>query len=213
MTIEFLIKSLSADVRPVPRNAMDKRLLIAAAIGALFAAAVFFTSPFPAGNLAAHADRMPFLIKTSYSGVIALGAFLMSRHLLSPEAKPERAFLLASAPVLMLAALAVIELANAPRSDWASKIHGHNIFACVSIISALAIPILASLFVGARAFAPTSVRAVGATLGVTAAALGSCIYAVNCIESSSTFVFLWYSFAMLIMAAVGAMLAPRLLRW
>jgi len=64
-----------------------------------------------------------------------------------------------------------------------------------------------------RRQAPVHLGRAGAAVGMTAGAVAASIYALACVESSSTFVLVWYSAGIALSSAIGAMFGPRLLRW
>ncbi|MGA8293552.1 MAG: NrsF family protein, partial [Rhodoplanes sp.] len=53
----------------------------------------------------------------------------------------------------------------------------------------------------------------GASAGLVAAALAATVYAAHCTDDSPLFVATWYSLAIALVVAVGAVLGPRVLRW
>jgi hypothetical protein len=53
----------------------------------------------------------------------------------------------------------------------------------------------------------------GAAAGLLAGALSATFYAAHCTDDSPLFVAVWYSLAIAILAARGAIAAPRLARW
>lgn len=74
-------------------------------------------------------------------------------------------------------------------------------------------PTFAAVFWAARGFAPTRPRLAGAAAGLFASALATIAYCVHCPEMSPAFWSIWYAIGMLLPAALGAWLGPRLLRW
>ena len=61
--------------------------------------------------------------------------------------------------------------------------------------------------------ATTRPVAAGAAAGLLAGALGALGYALACAELALPFVAAWYTLGVLMTAALGAALGPRLLRW
>jgi hypothetical protein len=80
----------------------------------------------------------------------------------------------------------------------------------VALISAPAF--VASLWL-MRRLAPTRPALAGAAAGLLASGLGATVYGFFCQETSAAFTAIWYTSAMLVWPAVGAILGPRLLRW
>lgn len=213
MNTENLIKRLSKDVSPVSRRALEKRLLLALATGVTASAVLM------AGWLGVRPDLQSavissaFLIKMTYSLALAVFAVAACIHLMRPENRPARWFALPVMPVVLLAAFAGMELAGAPRDSWGSLALGQSVSACVIRISIISIPVFFSLIWAARKFAPTRLRAAGAAIGFASGSTAAALYALHCIETSTSFIFLWYSLAVIGAAALGAFVAPLFLRW
>ena len=53
----------------------------------------------------------------------------------------------------------------------------------------------------------------GAAAGLLSGTGGALIYTLHCTEMAAPFLAIWYLLGILIPAAVGALLGPRLLRW
>jgi hypothetical protein len=77
----------------------------------------------------------------------------------------------------------------------------------------LAAPIFVGLLWSFRKFAPTRLRAAGASAGLAAGAWAATIYCLHCPEVSAMFVLTWYSVGIMAAAVTGALLGPRLMRW
>jgi hypothetical protein len=81
------------------------------------------------------------------------------------------------------------------------------------LIAALSLPIFAATLTGMRAMAPTRLRLAGAAAGFTAGAAAATIYCLHCPEMASPFIAFWYLLGVLLPAAVGALIGPRVLAW
>ena len=64
-----------------------------------------------------------------------------------------------------------------------------------------------------KELAPTRLRLAGATAGLAAGSAAALVYCLHCPELAAPFVGFWYVLGMLIPAAAGALIGPRLLRW
>jgi hypothetical protein len=53
----------------------------------------------------------------------------------------------------------------------------------------------------------------GAIIGVAAGATAASFYSLHCPEMAMTFLLLWYTAGIAIIAAIGAIVGPRCLRW
>ena len=72
--------------------------------------------------------------------------------------------------------------------------------------------LLAAVLWALRALAPTRPRAAGAAAGLLAGAVGAVGYTLACAEISYDFVATWYTFAMSLVAGVGALSGRWILR-
>jgi hypothetical protein len=61
--------------------------------------------------------------------------------------------------------------------------------------------------------APTRPAVTGAIAGLMSAGLAATLYASHCTDDSPLFVATWYSIATALVAAIGALAGPRLLRF
>jgi hypothetical protein len=207
-----LIGALSTDTAPQdasPRNAFVKAI----GFGALIAGASFFATlgPRPDFMYAIHTVRFDF--KFVVTLVLAATAFLAARDMARPEIHRSRMrkFLLA-APVLMILAVAA-ELYMVPSGQWMSKLIGHNMRFCTTMIPLFALGPLALMLWAFRRGAPENPARAGAIAGLIAGGLGAAFYAAHCFDDSPLFVATWYTLAIGIVTALGAFLGRRLLRW
>jgi hypothetical protein len=61
--------------------------------------------------------------------------------------------------------------------------------------------------------APTRLRLCGGVAGLLAGSSATMVYCLHCPEMGVPFWGLWYFLGILIPAAIGLLLGPRLLRW
>ncbi|MBB3957229.1 DUF1109 domain-containing protein [Novosphingobium sediminicola] len=213
MKTEDLIDALSADVAPVPRYALSRRLLGGLVLGGavtLLAVAGFLGFR-PDLWLAMHGAM--FWIKWFYTGSLALCASLATARLGRPDAGAAGWLWIACVPVVGLMIISIQELASVPSSQWLGMWLGASWKVCSKNVFLLSVPIFAGLLWSFRRLAPTRLRLAGATAGLTAGAWGATLYCLHCPESSAVFVLTWYSLGIALAALVGAMLGPRLMRW
>lgn len=144
----------------------------------------------------------------------ALTALALVSRLALPVARVDglRAVLrgLAAAAVLMQ----IAALITTPRADWAAAfLGGNDLWPCLVGVPLLSLPMLAGLMLALRHGATLTPRATGAVAGLAAGAMGASIYALHCPEDSPLFYATWYSVGIAVIAALGAYLGPKLLRW
>ena len=84
---------------------------------------------------------------------------------------------------------------------------------CLLSIPAFSIPTLAALLYALRDSAPSNPAVTGAVAGLVSAGVAATYYASNCTDDSPMFVATWYTLAVAIVAAAGAGIGQRVLRW
>jgi hypothetical protein len=207
-----LIASLAADA-PEAQTPPRRAFLIAVIAGALIAGSAFFLTlgPRPDFMLAIHTIRFDF--KFVVTLVLAVTALLAARDMARPG-MPHSRFrrLLWRAPVLMIAAV-VAELTMVPRDLWMTKLIGHNMRFCTTMIPLFALGPLALLLWAFRSGAPENPARAGAVAGLIAGGIGAAFYAAHCFDDSPLFVATWYTLAIGVVSGLGAFLGTRLLRW
>ncbi|MCZ7658676.1 MAG: DUF1109 domain-containing protein [Xanthobacteraceae bacterium] len=209
MRTDHLVRSLAADGAAVRRpEAVLPAALIA---GALVSAALFAAFLGPRADIAAVATAPRFLLKFIETLLLAATASLVMLRLARPGARPAGALLLL-APALLAAAIGV-ELATVPREGWWMNLTGKNAMVCLVSVPLLSLPVLAALLVVLRRGAPSRPWAAGAVAGLAAGGLGAALYAAHCTDDSPLFVAAWYTLAIALVTAAGALLGGRLLRW
>jgi hypothetical protein len=107
----------------------------------------------------------------------------------------------------------LVELSVQPASHWWTVARGENASWCLRMIPLLALaPLLATLW-SLRQAAPSRPVLTGAVAGLMSAGIGGALYALHCQDDSPLFVAIWYVIATAIVAAIGALLGSRWLRW
>ena len=153
-----------------------------------------------------------FWLKLVYTGAIALIALAGARHLARPEVSGIKlAYFLAPVGVLIL--MSIVEMSSASADQRNALIFGRSWRECPVLIAALSLPLLAiflRLFAG---FAPQRPRLTGGVIGLAAGATTAMLYSLHCPETAMTFLLLWYSAGIAIIAVIGAIVGPRILRW
>lgn len=92
-------------------------------------------------------------------------------------------------------------------------VHKFSVLSCAGIIIASSIPALAVILAAMRAGTPTRLVQAGAVAGFLAGAIGALAYTLACLNDGATFVALWYSVAIAVVAIIGAIIGPRMLAW
>jgi hypothetical protein len=154
------------------------------------------------------AVRMPFAFKVAYSGALVAGASVVALYAATPGASATALYALLPA-VLLLACGVIFDPTGFPimgRTDTAVAI-------CLGRLLFLSLPAMMLTFVFMRRSAPTQPLFAGAVVGMLSGSVGALAYALACRNDGTAFVAIWYAAACAIMAAVGAIVGHRVLRW
>lgn len=212
MRTDDLIDALAADggpVRPPPG-----RLAAVAAAGALAALVLVLAW------LHTRHDLMPamrggmFWMKAAYTAVLGLAGYLAIERLARPEGSGRRGWLLGGTVVAVFVAAGVWQALVSPDVQAALRmLRGHSWHSCSRNILVLGLPMLALGLWAVRGMAPTRPIAAGFATGLFAGGVAATVYGLHCAENTFTFVALWYSLGVLLLAALGALLGRWVLRW
>lgn len=206
-----LIEQLAADLRPVPVRAAAMRIGVGLLVGAaLSVAAVLLTMRV---DVRAAVQTPALWIKWAYGLSTLSIALALCLRFARPEHASGRLVFALAAPLLIISAAALAQLSATPRAEWAHQWLGHSALMCPWLILGLAIPLFAGVLWAFRKFAPTQPRVAGFVSGALSGAAASVVYALACDETGVAFVATWYTLGMLLPAAAGALLGPRVLRW
>ena len=213
MTTQQLIETLGRDVPRVAPQAFAQR------IGMGVIAGCFLTTVLVAATLGVRPDLrlamhgFSLWMKWAYTISLGIGAAYTVAQLARPTANSLRGLWALVIPVLVLMGIGIVQLARTPPAGWLAMWLGRSWMICPWVVLALAAPIFVGLLWSFRKFAPTRLRAAGASAGLAAGSWGAAIYCLHCPEVSAMFVLTWYSLGILAAAGAGALLGPRLMRW
>lgn len=204
-----LIRSLASTAGTQQRGASPQAALAVAGAASLTCALLLVFSTFGIRqDFADMAVRMPFAFKIAYSGALVAGASVVALYAATPGASATALYALSPA-VLLLACGVIFDPTGFPimgRTDTAVAI-------CVGRILFLSLPAMMLTFVFMGRSAPTQPLFAGAVVGMLSGSVGALAYALACRNDGTAFVAIWYAAACAIMAAVGAIVGHRVLRW
>ena len=212
MDTEQLIRTLAEDnahrARPVG-FALMLALIAAAPVSLL----MFFTELGIRPDLMT-AMRNPFFdLKFAVTLALAIAAIAVSLHLSRPEASLRGFGWLLLIPAGLLTAGIGGEMMMPQRLPMMTRLVGSNSRVCLTAIPLLSLPLLVAALIGLRHGAPSRPALAGAFAGLMSAGLAATLYASHCIDDSPLFVATWYTLATLVVAAVGALVGARVLRF
>ncbi|RWB58074.1 NrsF family protein [Mesorhizobium sp.] len=212
MRTEDLIKALDADARSKAMP-QDSAWWLAVAASAVIAATVFWLTIGPRPDIMAAMHTMRFLAKFVFTIALGVSAFALIRALSTPGASTARAAAwMAVAPLLVVVAVA-LELFAVPSPEWGRRLVGTNWYICLTFIPLIGIGPLAVFLAALRHGAPTRPMLAGTVAGMLAGGLSATFYAAHCFDDSPLFVATWYTLAIVILTALGAIGGRLFVRW
>lgn len=151
--------------------------------------------------------------KLAFTAGVAVAATVLLRRLGRPGDRTRAPAVGVALPLALVWLMAAVVLAAAPAGQRVALVMGSTWLQCVAIIPALSVPAFALCVVAVRSLAPTRLALGGAVAGLVAGSVAAFAYALHCTEMQAPFLAVWYVIGMLVPAATGALLGPRLLRW
>ncbi|MBA2127673.1 hypothetical protein DLM45_15790 [Hyphomicrobium methylovorum] len=213
MRTDDLINALAADTKSVQQPI--GRTVTLAVVAASLATLVLFLSLIGARpDFSTAASTSPrFLFKFVVTLSLAVPAFLLARAISRPDFTPNARLLwLALAPALLLAGT-ILEMTLVPKTEWHTRMEGHNSITCMVLIPMLALVPFAAIFYALKSGAPANSSMAGAIAGLLAGGIAATLYASHCTDDSPMFVAAWYPFGIVLMTILGTLLGKRFLRW
>lgn len=207
-----LIRALAADsaARPVPLRQSFAAALIP---GVVIALGLFLAVLGPRPHLLALLSEPRVVFKLCLPVLLAVLSVPLVLRLVKPGSPLRLPLILLAIVPLLLAAANMAELFAVPSALWGERLMGYKPIACFLSILMLAVAPLAAVLVALRQGAPEHPICAGAAAGLLAGAVGAAIFAPHCQNDSPLFVAVWYSLAIGVVAAFGAVAGARLLRW
>ncbi|MGQ0751407.1 MAG: DUF1109 domain-containing protein [Betaproteobacteria bacterium] len=213
MRTDELVSLLASGETAVEPRAVERRYAIALGWGA-FGATLLMALVLGVRPDIVAAARLPmFWVKLAFPATLLVGALLATARLSRPGAPLGRATALLLGPVAVMWLIAFIALISAAPGERDKLVFGDTWTECLISITVLSAPAFAAVLWAIRGLAPTRLALAGGAAGLLAGAVGAVAYALHCPEMAAPFLGIWYLLGMLIPAAAGALLAPKLLRW
>ncbi|KQX40236.1 hypothetical protein ASD04_06275 [Devosia sp. Root436] len=206
-----LIARLSADLKPVRRTAMPRLLIGALLVSGVVAAIAMLTLLGMRPDMEVATTTMMYWTKFGYTLAMALLGLAATLVLARPDGRARWPWLAAFGLLDVLLVIAVVQLARA--DDMMPLIMGSSILRALTYIPVFALPVLLAALLALRRMAPANPTLAGFAAGIMAGGTGAWIYAFACAETGMMFLALWYTLAIVIVAALGAVLGRYLLRW
>jgi hypothetical protein len=212
MKTDDLINAIAADAETA-RAPIARIVWIGAGIGVVVTALVYLSLLPVRPDLMSAMGEWHFLLKWAFSLTLLGTALALMLRLARPQSVPDLDWLLLFGAPLVLGLGVVTEMFAIPSSTWFQTMVGTNAWGCIIFVPILsALPLIVMLLV-LRQGATTRPALAGAVAGLVAAGIAATFYATHCQNDSPLFLAAWYVLATLFVAAVGAALGTRLLRW
>jgi hypothetical protein len=212
MDTEQLIRTLAADnshrARPVS-YALMLALLAAAPVSLL----IFFAELGVRPDIMTAMKNPFFDLKFAVTLALAISAIAVALHLSRPEASLRGFGWYLLIPAGLLVAGISGEMMMPQRAPMMTRVIGNNSKYCTVAITAMSLPLLIAALFGLRHGAPSRPAISGAIAGLLSAGLAAALYASHCTDDSPLFVATWYTLAVALMAALGALMGSRMLKY
>ncbi len=213
MKTEDLVTMLATGTGAIDSHAVVRRFIAAGGVGMLGAAALMIVLLGTRHDMIQAMTLPMFWVKLGYVACLAAAGMVALVRLSRPGLTMGRAALGLAAPVIAIWLVGGVELAASGAADRADLLFGKTWRSCPLLIALLAIPAFITCFWAVRGLAPTRLRLAGGAAGFASGAIAAVVYSMHCPEMGAPFIGVWYLLGMLVPAAVGALLGPRLLRW
>jgi hypothetical protein len=212
MKTDDLINAIAADAETA-RAPIARIVWIGMGVGVVVTALLYLSLLPVRPDLMSAMGDWHFLMKWAFSLTLLGTALALMLRLARPQSVPGLDWLLLFGAPLVLTLGVVTEMFALPSSTWFPTMVGTNAWGCIIFVPILsALPLIVMLLVLRRG-ATTRPALAGAVAGLVAAGIAATFYATHCQNDSPLFLAAWYVLATLFVAAVGAVLGTRLLRW
>ena len=211
MKTDDLIRSLAQD--SAPRMSLAQALLYGFLPGVAVSLGFYSLA---IGLRPHHFTLLPdwrILFKIAFPVAVFACAGPLALQLARPRGDPRPLVLILIALLIVLAGAVLIELAVVPPDLWRVRLIGHTALVCRVLIPLMSAAPLVGTLIALHRGAPDNPGLAGAVAGLFAGAFGASLYATHCPDDSPLFVATWYTLAVLVVMAVGALAGSRWLRW
>lgn len=205
--IDSLIDQLAADGAIAPRGYMGRfaGMLFGALLLCVLMLMAIYGAPFRALPVVGFA---PYLAKWAYSVVLVIAAVLALHGLGRPGTPTAKKMLFLALPFAGVALLAMMELASGKSLQIGET--WQRCLICMAILSPIA---FGFAVVAVRQLAPVDLRSGGLAAGLFGGGIAASAYAPYCAEQGTLYMLTFYCGPTLVMAAIGWLCGPKLLRW
>jgi hypothetical protein len=203
-----LIHSLASTAGTRPSASLQTAFTVTAAASLACALLLVFSIMGIRQDFADMAVRLPFVFKVVYSIALVMGASVVVLYAATPGASATASYAMLPT-VIFLACGVIFDPTGFPIMGTTNA----AVAICVGRILFLSLPGMILTFLFMRKAAPTQPLLAGAVIGMLSASVGALAYTLACRNDGTAFVAIWYAVACAFMAAIGAIVGRRVLRW
>lgn len=210
---DALFDSLTADLRPVRRGAVIRRLLSWLLPGMALSAVMMVVWLDWRWDFPYALTDLIFWLKFGYTSIFTVLALWATERLGRPGGSLRKPLIGIGLLIGALALTAIVQLLMAEPDRMRPLILGYTAIVCPFYILSLSIPILAATMLVMRRLAPTNLPQAGLAAGLLAGAASAWVYAFHCGETGLAFTTIFYTAGISAVALVGWLAGRVLLRW
>lgn len=211
MRTEQLIRVIAAD--DLPPQPITPRLLGWGGVTLLLCGAVALTvlglRPQLGQALTHPVTAMKWLLPLLVGAASLAGALALTR----PQTRRVPSVRVAASVGVVAGLWLAVALLGTPVDRIWPEMRGQTSLVCLLTVTGMSLPTLAVVLAILREGASPAPARSGALAGLAVGGFATFIYAFRCDQDQPLFFLTWYSLAMLISMAVGALAGRRLLRW
>jgi hypothetical protein len=213
MRTDDLVTILATGTGAVQPNQAERRYVTAIGWGTLGATLLMVPLLGVRPDIAAAILLPMFWVKLAFVASLTAASLFATLRLSRPGLRLAWMPIALTVPVIAIWLLAAVALMQADAAQHAGLFFGETSDSCPLLIAMLSVPAFVAVVWAMRGLAPTRLRLAGGAAGLLSGAVGALVYCLHCPESAAPFIAFWYPLGMLIPAAAGILLGPRLLRW
>ncbi len=215
MRTDDLIDALASDAGAVqPAARPPRRLAMVAGLGALGALVLVLAVLHTRHDLMQAMRGGMFWMKALYTALLGVAGYLAVERLARPGGSGRRGWILGASVLAVCVVAGAWQAMVSPDVQAALRmLRGHSWHSCSPRILLLGLPMLAIGLWALRGMAPTRPTLAGLAMGLFSGGVAGTIYGLHCPEHTFTFVAMWYSLGVLMVAALGALIGRWALRW
>jgi hypothetical protein len=214
MKTDALIDMLASDAGPVDPRAASRRVVVSVAAAAVVCLMLLIAWLGPRADLGEAVSSLAFWWKQIFTLSLVLAGFIATVRLARPGVPLGRtAAWMMLVPLLAIWIVSAYILFSGEPAFREQVFSAENWVYCTRYIATLSVPVFIVTLWSLRGLAPTQLRMAGAAAGLLSGAVAAAVYCLHCPEVQPPFVAVWYVLGIFTPVAVGALIAPRVLRW